>query len=310
MDGSGVPVRGLQRQDFTLLDDKRPQNILSFHAADAEAAMTTDPPIEIVLVVDAVNTSFRLNAYERDQVRKFLLRNGGKLAWPVSFAIFSEDGPKVERISSRDGNALAAVYDQYQSGLRSTYLSNRAGWGVDERISISLKALTSIVAYEKTQPGRKLMIWLSRGWPMGPLTASLTNREQQEFFNSIVTLSSELRLARITLYSVDPLSSTDADALRNSYYENFLEGVTSRSHALPGNLGLQVLAVQSGGRVFTSSIDLADAIANCVADADAFYVLSFAAARAEQADDYHSLRITVDRPGITVRTRTGYYAQP
>jgi hypothetical protein len=31
-DKSGTPVRGLQKQDFTLLDDKQPKNILSFHA--------------------------------------------------------------------------------------------------------------------------------------------------------------------------------------------------------------------------------------------------------------------------------------
>jgi hypothetical protein len=27
-------------------------------------------------------------------------------------------------------------------------------------------------------------------------------------------------------------------------------------------------------------------------------------------DEYYSLGITVDKPGIEVRTRTGYYAQP
>jgi hypothetical protein len=29
-DKSGTPIRGLQKQDFTLLDDKQPKNILSF----------------------------------------------------------------------------------------------------------------------------------------------------------------------------------------------------------------------------------------------------------------------------------------
>ena len=47
-DKSGAPVRGLQKQDFTVLDDKQPQDILSFNAVDAGAAATTDPPVEIV----------------------------------------------------------------------------------------------------------------------------------------------------------------------------------------------------------------------------------------------------------------------
>jgi hypothetical protein len=33
-DKSGKPVPGLQQQDFTLLDDKQPQTILSFRATD------------------------------------------------------------------------------------------------------------------------------------------------------------------------------------------------------------------------------------------------------------------------------------
>jgi hypothetical protein len=77
-----------------------------------------------------------------------------------------------------------------------------------------------------------------------------------------------------------------------------------------GDLGLQVLVVQSGGSVFNSSNDLTAAIADCVADADAFYVVSFNAARPDKADEYHSLKVTVDKPGIAARTRTGYYAQP
>jgi hypothetical protein len=74
-------------------------------------------------------------------------------------------------------------------------------------------------------------------------------------------------------------------------------------------LSLQVLAVQSGERVFNSSNDLTAAIVHCVADAEAFYVLSFESARADQANEYHAIGVTIDRPGIAARTRTGYYAQ-
>jgi hypothetical protein len=73
---------------------------------------------------------------------------------------------------------------------------------------------------------------------------------------------------------------------------------------------LRVLAVQSAGLVLNSTHDLTAAIADCVADADAFYVLSFDAARADHANEYHALGVTVDKPEITARTRTGYYAQP
>jgi VWFA-related protein len=119
-----------------------------------------------------------------------------------------------------------------------------------------------------------------------------------------------LRQARITLYNVDPLGVEDTATIRTSYYEEFLKGVTSPSHAVPADLSLQVLAVQSGGRVVNSSNDLTAEIANCAADANAFYVLSFNASPADQANEYHSLVVKVERPDVKVHTRSGYYAQP
>jgi VWFA-related protein len=309
-DKSGAAVRGLQKQDFTLLDDKQPKNILSFHAVDNASGSPTDPPVEIVLVVDAVNASFQTVNYERNELKKFLLQNGGKLALPVSLIVFTDAGAKIQDGSSRDGNALAALYDQYETGLRSINRS-QGFYGAADRFDLSMKTLTSVIEYEKPRPGRKLMIWFSPGWPLlsGP-NVELSTKGQQQLFSTIVAASTGLRQARITLYSVDPLGLSDAASIRISYYEEFLKGVGSSSHALPGNLGLQVLVVQSGGRVFNSSNDLTAEIAHCVADADAFYVVSFEAARADQANEYHSLAVTIDKPGITARTRTGYYAQP
>ena len=98
------------------------------------------------MVVDAINTTFHNVAYERDEVKKFLLQNGGKLAWPVRFIMFTEAGTKIQSGSSRDGNALASLYDQYQLGLRSSSQSRSAGfYGATERIDLSLKALMSVV---------------------------------------------------------------------------------------------------------------------------------------------------------------------
>ena len=86
--------------------------------------------------------------------------------------------------------------------------------------------------------------------------------------------------------------------------------MTSPSHALPGNLALQVFAEQSGGRVFNASNDVTTAIAQAAADAEVYYTLSFNAHSADEPDEYHTLQVKVDRPGIKIRTRVGYYAQP
>jgi len=309
-DKSGAPVRGLEKEDFTVLDDKKPQSLLAFHAWDS--ATVTDPLAELVLVVDAVNTPVSANSSERSDVKRFLLQNGSKpLPWPVSLALLTEQGPKMQDAPSRDGNALLSLYDQYETGWRSAHLTNARYWGAVERFSISLKGLGSIVSYEKTRPGRKLVIWLSSGWPLlEGADNRYTNKDALGFFDSITSFSTQLRESRITLYSVDPVGVRNAGTSENTYYQSFLKGVTSPKASSPANLGLKVLATQSGGRVVASSNDVAAAIADCANDAVAFYVVSFAAAKADGPNEYHGLEVKVDKPGASVRTRTGYYAQP
>src|SRR5580704_14338550 len=152
-DKSGAPVRGLENRDFTLLDGKQPQNILSFQAVDS--ATPPDQPVEIVLVVDSVNTPFRALSFEREQVKKFLLQNGGKLAWPTSLVFFSEAETRIQNTATRDGNSLAALFDQYEAGLRSGNLTNGGHWGAAESVELSLKALVGIAKHEEERPGRK-----------------------------------------------------------------------------------------------------------------------------------------------------------
>jgi VWFA-related protein len=328
-DRTGAAVRGLLKQDFSLLDARRAQKILSFQAVDratqsvksaTPAANGTTlsssggaavPLVEIVLVVDAVNASFKDVAYGQEQIKRFLLQNGGKLAQPVSLMVVTDTGTKILEEGSRDGKAVAAVYDSYQTGLRFLNRRTQGFLAASECFDISLRAMANLAQHEQERPGRKLMMWISPGWPMlsGP-DVDLTQQDQDALFNSIVDISSGLRQARVTLYSIDPLGTEDAGGTWIVFYKEFLKPVTSPSHALPGNLALQVFAEQSGGRVFNASNDVTTAIAQAAADAEVYYTLSFNAHSADEPDEYHTLQVKVDRPGIKIRTRVGYYAQP
>jgi len=306
-DKSGTPVPGLQQQDFTLMDNKQPQSILSFQAVGGTAA--PDPPVEIILLIDRVNTSFQSSANERQQTEKFLRQNGGHLAQPVSMVFFSDSGTQMQN-PTRDGNALIAALDQSDSSLRSIRRSQGV-YGAVDRFQLSIRALNLLAAFEANRPGKKMVIWLSPGWPL--LSGSrmdLTSKQHQELFNEIVAASTALWRARITLYSVDPLGTSDAGGFRTSYYKEFIKGVTTENKAQAGNLGLQVLAYQSGGRVLNSSNDITGEIVNCIADANAFYVLSFDAPPADGPNEYHGLEVKIGKPGLKAQARTLYYAQP
>src|SRR5271170_4633094 len=73
-DKSGKPIPGLQQQDFALLDNKQPAKILSFEAIQGGAA-TADSPVEVILLVDEVNSSFSAVSRSREEIEKFLKRN-------------------------------------------------------------------------------------------------------------------------------------------------------------------------------------------------------------------------------------------
>ena len=174
----------LRREDFTILDNKEAVPLTSFRVVSGN-----EVPVEVILVVDAVNNSYQNIAYEKGQIDKFLQANDGRLAHPTALAIVTDTGTQIQQGFSTDGNALSTDLDNFSIGLRSIHRS--AGfYGAGERFELSIKALQSMVAREATRPGRKQIVWISPGWPLlsGP-GIQVDAHEHQKLFSSIVALS-------------------------------------------------------------------------------------------------------------------------
>jgi hypothetical protein len=90
---------------------------------------------------------------------------------------------------------------------------------------------------------------------------------------------------------------------------NFLQGISKPSQTQVADLGLQVLAEQSG-LVFNSGSDVASGLEQCVADAAPYYELSFEPPAAGRPNEYHRLDIRLAKSGLIAHTRQSYYAQP
>jgi VWFA-related protein len=302
---SRPPVSGLQQQDFTVLDNKVPQTLTSFQAVDGRQAT-----INVILLIDAVNTDFQRVNYERSEIDKFLRAEGGHLAYPTALAVLTDAGVQLQQDFSSDGHALSSALDQFSIGLR-TIRRDTGFYGAAERYEISLQGLRELVGREAARPGRKIILWVSPGWPLlsGP-NVQLDAKQHQKIFLDVVNLSTQLRQARITLYSIDPLGTADAATVGNFYWKDFVKGISKPDQSQPGNLGLQVLATQSGGIALSASNDIADLLQKCIADVGAYYELSFNSATGDQPNQYHNLEIRVAKPGLTARTRQGYYTQP
>ena len=255
-----------------------------------------------------MNNSFQSVATERDQITKYLGRNGGHLPIPISIALFSDSGVKIDQ-PTQDGSVLIAELEKMPIPIH-TINSAMGGNGTVERYQLSLATLSHMLTYTGQKPGRKLLLWLGPGWPtLSGVHYGTTDGDKHRNWDSIVTFSKDLRQSRTTLYSVDSLSS-ESSLAHSVYYQNFLKPVTSAKDTESGNLGLPVLALQSGGKVLNGSNDLASEIASCVADAGVYYRIGVQVSPSETVNDYHSLEVKLARAGLTARTSAGYYNQP
>ena len=301
-----APVAGLARTDLVLLDNGRPQPITGFRAGPAAQA-----PAELLLLLDSVNVPFTVVANERQQIASFLRSSSGALTLPTTLGLVSDAGIQVvggdaSPTFTRDGNVLAAALDHEDIGLR-TIRRSEGIYGAEDRLSLSINALRTLALHERARPGRKVVIWVSPGWPAlsGP-GIELSSRQQDRIFAQIMELSTLMRQANITLYCVDPIGAGESVG-RANYFENFVKGIEKPSQTDLGDLSLQVLAIQSGGLYLHGNNDIAAQLRQAVADTTAFYELSFNPPPAEHPGQYHHLEVRVEKPGLAARTRTGYY---
>ena len=129
---------------------------------------------------------------------------------------------------------------------------------------------------------------------------------RQDLFQKICWFSILLRQARLT---VDCLSIADDRPVVDAPAQ-FLAGVPSAQQASWTSPLKEILAVQSGGQVLSSATDLVEQVNDSIEKARVSYSLTFDPPHAAHADEYHSLKLELSKPGLTAHTSIGYYDQP
>jgi len=334
-DRSGRPVRGLKEEDFSLLDNGQAQAVSSFRELEGSKGVA---PARVVLMLDTVNNSPRDITNDRKGIEQFLKQSQLRLTYPTSIAILSGSGARVAppsqerdalleelRMLTKDvhqfdctdeGGGSEQVYTTINLGTGTPVLDGlhpdqRSGC-LNERFLRSVSALKRFSIEQEDVPGRVILIWIGCGWPL------LLNREfradstalKRNLFDNLVMVSTALREAQVTLDAVFSPDLYRKVELRSDHDNTFFNGVPTEDEVRASSLGLQVLAHQSGGRILVDSKDLGNEIAKCIGDAESYYVLSFDSHPAGKLSEFHSLQVNVNKPGLTVRTSTGYYAEP
>jgi VWFA-related protein len=330
-DRAGKAVTGLGAHDFSVLDNGQPTGVASFSAYDGVSAKP-DSPVELILAVDqlSIGNPIGFQAGETDlakedikesakkkvkeDVIKFLRRDGGQLSQPVVVYTLSAEGHLLIAGPSTDGNALAAEFAQPKSRDTSCRIQGPSGLISQKRddfaireLTLPLLCLSRIATIERQRPGRKSMIWVGPELGIGSGEDWVyVKGQQQQLFDQIVWFSTLLREARIALYN------TCVGKIDSNWhpYQDDGRRVESAVQTLSKDLRRNVLAVESGGGVLEPTLDLAGVIDGYAKEANSYYSLSINPSHADHLDEYHDLKVSMNQPGLLARTNTGYYDQP
>ena len=346
-DPDGKPVSGLGEKDFTLLDNNRPQNIVTFRAMDGTIAQPANS-LEIVLMIDELNLlpgEAGVAGLHRD-VETFLRANGGALAKPTIIYRLTKEGLFVTLHPTMNGNALAGDLEQpalqrqiwspstIAKAIRIDVKPNGADHDAVTKavrpareIDNSLIALGSIAIEERRRPGKKIMFWLGNGWPMERgVAAGLSDFS--------IELLTRMREAHIQLwsalesYDVTGIATTarTASALLASDMQSELAQNVAKELATNLNrelaeapkldlsdlryLSLPVLAIRSGGGIVDPGHPLAASLQKRIAEEGTFYRVTFDPPRTNVLDEYHHLHVEFNSPGPRSHVFEDYYDQP
>jgi VWFA-related protein len=299
-DSGDAPVTGLKQEDLFVRDNGLEKQLTSF----VEVSKDATPPT-VVLVFDLINNNVSYSITLREKLTKILLANGGQLKYPTILSIMSSTGISGNEVPTTNGAALAKMLAQVPMGP-DVNRRLAGGVGAQQRINSSIKALNITIASILKLPGRKMILWMSQGWElMGDLP--LDPGQEKEMFATIMRYSAVMRHAEIALYMLNTLGSEE-DVRTQQEYQLYLKGVNTPSKTSPADIGLEVLSTQSGGLVLNSN-DLSLMYERCLKDAGQHYEIEFPADAVKKNVAFHEIQVKVNRPGTTVRTRNGYYAQ-
>ena len=334
-DRSGKPVTGLRQDDFTVLDNGRPRKLASFRVVEGSKGIA---PVRVILMLDAVNNSPKDIAGDRKGMEDFLAQSQARLAYPMSTGMMTAAGIK-ESQPSRDRDTVLAALRQLTQTVHLFDCSDQGGGSQqvfatftvhagsaisegerpdekasceNQRFQQSVAALKQFVVEQENEQGRAILIWTGRGWPL------LVRHEfaddppalKQNMFDNLALITNAMREGQVTLDAVFSPDLFRRVELRTDHDNAFFNGVPKENEMTGSSLGLQMLAHQSGGLVLIDGKDLAAEIAQCVADAQLYYALSFELPPAGSPGEFHSLEVKTDDPALTVRTNTNYYAEP
>ena len=310
-DAKGNIVTDLKRDEFHVTEANEPEKILNF---DAPAAHALNPEVNInsteeldrlapnapvnIILLDEFNTRFEDMAFARYSLKKFLNRQPGKLDTTTMLLAVDLQHFTVVHDYTQNKDDIIAALDHHFAAY--PWQAQQGQWRAD-RINLAFLTLRRVAEAVIGHPGHKNMIWIGRGFPSVrwegvPVdTVNLVNNAVQDCVNI-------LRDARVTLYTIDP-----AGVQINPQAYGFAAGFND---PFGGEYQFNRLAKATGGRTLYGRNDVDAEIGTAIRDGASFYTLTYRPQNTSlDPSKFRKIQVTLDRPGLTVYTRQGYYLQ-
>jgi VWFA-related protein len=345
---TGEFVRGLKQSDFTIYESGKQQQISTFDFQSVDMARplneatisglvagpkgTNDKAVVVAKPEDLKNhrlivmffdlTSMQPEDLERSvEAAKTFLRT--KMAPADLVALVSlGDTLSVDQDFTADKDSLihkVGVYNGTEgqgfaqgATSNSNQVEDTTGYTPDEseyndvNTDRELFALRAVAKSLERVPEKKSLLYFSGG-------ISRDGIENQASLRAAI--NSAVR-ANLAIYSVDtrglqaisPLGDASTGSLRGSGAYNGAALLNNMNANFASQEVMATLSSDTGGKAFLDSNDFAPAFAQVQRDTSAYYAIGFHSTNPARDGKYRKLTIKINRPGIKLEYRPGYYA--
>jgi VWFA-related protein len=181
----------------------------------------------------------------------------------------------------------------------------------------TLGALNFVVRGLKELPGRKSVVLLSDSLPV-----FRKDGRSDSVLENLRRLVDVANRASVRIYSMDArglatLSITGEDNTSSLNTTNAVNTASDdrRSGYFESQNGLNYLAAETGGLFIHNTNDVAEGVREVLQDQKGFYLIGYQPdaetfTREGASLRFHQLEVKVKRPGLSVRTRNGFYGVP
>lgn len=198
-----------------------------------------------------------------------------------------------------------------------------ANYYIERRMAMTLQALEAISGHVAALPGRKSLVWISGGFPftygserfqVNQANVGVKNfaddlkRTAQAITNANVAICPVDARAFMSTAALNPSSSAETGgrpARRPTLADSQVADEVLASHST-----MQDLADKTGGRAIWGTGDVGAAIRRTIDDSRLTYALGYYPSDIKLDGRFRIIKVSVNRPGVQLRYRRGYYALP